>query len=219
MNADVHNVKRVGLNTGKKPRHRPVDLAKREAILDAARDEFFTAGFAAASIEAIAVAANVSKVTIYNRFGGKEGLFSAVVERECSTMGVGLIDLVSNEGDLRQRLIAFGQKAVHFLTLPHIIRFEKHIGTESEARPEIGELFLNAGPRRMQAKLTGLLERAVESGSIKSCDCRLAAGHLYGMIIGFDVFMSRFASEPPCGRKLEAQVIEAVDRFLDAYRP
>lgn len=194
-----------------------MDLAKREAILDAARDEFFTVGFAAASIEAIADAAKVSKVTIYNRFGGKEGLFSSVIERECSSMGVGLIDLVSDEGNLRERLIAFGQKAVEFLTMPHIIRFEKHIGAESEARPEIGELFLNAGPRRMQAKLTGLLERAVESGAIKRCDCTMAAGHLYGMMLGFDIFMARYATARPDTKRLQANVVHAVDRFLAAY--
>jgi TetR/AcrR family transcriptional regulator, mexJK operon transcriptional repressor len=194
-----------------------VDLAKREAILDAARGEFFTAGFAAASIEAIAGAANVSKVTVYNRFGGKDGLFSAVIERECTSMGVGMIELVSETGDLRQQLVAFGEKALEFLTMPHIMRFEKHIAVESETRPEVGELFLNAGPRRMQQKLTDLLSQAMADGAIKPCDPVLAAGHLYGMIIGFDVFMARFAVEPPDQIKLRANVVEAVNRFMQAY--
>jgi TetR/AcrR family transcriptional regulator, mexJK operon transcriptional repressor len=194
-----------------------VDLAKREAILDAARGEFFTAGFAAASIEAIAGAANVSKVTVYNRFGGKDGLFSAVIERECTSMGVGMIELVSDKGDLRQQLVAFGEKALEFLTKPHIMRFEKHIAVESETRPEVGELFLNAGPRRMQQKLTDLLSQAMADGAIKPCDPVLAAGHLYGMIIGFDVFMARFAVEPPDQIKLRANVVEAVNRFMQAY--
>ena len=217
MNVNVHIVKRVQLNTGKKPRHRPVDLAKREAILDAARDEFFTTGFAAASIEAVAEAAHVSKVTIYNRFGGKEALFSAVIERACSVMGVGLTDLIDDHDDLRQQLVMFGEKAVTFLTLPHIIRFEKHIAVESEARPEVGELFLNAGPRRMRQKLTELLERAVANGALEPCDCALAAGHLYGMIIGFDVFMARFSTDQPDADSLHRNVTVAVDRFLAAY--
>jgi TetR/AcrR family transcriptional regulator, mexJK operon transcriptional repressor len=205
------------VNTGKRPRHRPVDLAKREAILDAARTEFFTAGFAAASIEAIADAAAVSKVTIYNRFGSKDALFSAMVERECQTMGVGLIALNSDASDLRQQLTDFGEKAVGFLTMPHIMRFEKHIAVESEQRPEIGELFLDAGPRRMRHKLTALLENAVSNGAIMPCDCMLAAGHLYGLIIGFDVFMARFSIEKPDQKKLRANVAIAVDRFLAAY--
>jgi TetR/AcrR family transcriptional regulator, mexJK operon transcriptional repressor len=217
LNAYVHNVKRVGLNTGKKPRHRPVDLAKREAILVAARDEFFAAGFAAASIESIAEAAGVSKVTIYNRFGSKETLFSEMVGRECQMMGVGLLAFENNAGDLRQQLIDFGEKAVGFLTMPHIMRFEKHIAVESEQRPEIGELFLNAGPRRMQQKLTELLESAVANGAITQCDCALAAGHLYGMILGFDVFMARFSMDQPDDRDLRANVEIAVDRFLAAY--
>ena len=205
------------MNTGKKPRHRPIDLAKREAILDAARSEFFSAGFAAASLEAIADAAKVSKVTIYNRFGSKEALFSAMIERECATMGVGLIELDSDQGSIRQQLIAFGEIALEFLTMPHIIGFEKLIAVECEARPEVGELFLNAGPRRMREKLTGLLQRAVEAKAIRPCDCALAAGHLYGMIIGFDVFLARFSAEKPDQAHLRRNVSHAVDRFLAAY--
>ncbi len=203
----------------KKPRHRPVDEAKRSAILDAAREAFMTHGFAAATIEAIAAASGVSKVTVYNRFGSKEALFSAVVERECQTMGIGFLAISSTGGDLRQQLIDFGGKVVDFLTHSDLIRFEKRIGAETQHRPEVGELFLNAGPRKMRAKLTSLLENAVANGAIKPCDCQLAAGHLYGMIIGFDVFMARFSITPTDHARLRGNVVVAVDHFLAAYRP
>ena len=69
---------------------RPTDEAKREAILGAAADSFFAHGFAASSIEQIAADAGVSKVTIYNRFGDKRGLFAAAVERECEQISTAL---------------------------------------------------------------------------------------------------------------------------------
>jgi TetR/AcrR family transcriptional regulator, mexJK operon transcriptional repressor len=196
-------------DTAKRPRHRPVDEAKRTAILDAAREEFFGHGFAAASIETIAQHGGVSKVTIYNRFETKEALFAAVVERECQKMGIGLADLTSDAADLRQQLIDFGARAIDFLTLPHVIRFEKRIGAETEHRPEIGELFLDSGPRKMRATLTELLERAVSNQAITPCDCALAAGHLYGMIVGFDVFMARFCQDAPDTQTLQANVPKA----------
>jgi TetR/AcrR family transcriptional regulator, mexJK operon transcriptional repressor len=204
-------------DTAKRPRHRPVDEAKRTAILDAAREEFFGHGFAAASIETIAQHGGVSKVTIYNRFETKEALFAAVVERECQTMGIGLADLTSDAADLRQQLIDFGERVIDFLTLPHVIRFEKRIAAETEHRPEIGELFLDSGPRKMRAKLTELLERAVSNQAIKPCDCAMAAGHVYGMILGFDVFMARFSADAPETKRLRANVPHAVDHFLKAY--
>lgn len=204
-------------DTAKRPRHRPIDEGKRAAILDAAREEFFTHGFAAASIETIAAHSNVSKVTIYNRFGTKEALFAAIVERECQNMGVGLADLASDTGDLRQQLIDFGKRAVDFLTLPHVIRFEKRISAECERDPKIGELFLDSGPRKLRAKLTELMERAMSSGAIKPCNPRIAAGHLYGMIIGFDIVMARFSAQEPDRAQLHNDVELAVDQFLAAY--
>ncbi len=205
------------MDTGKKPRHRPVDLVKREAILDAARDEFFTHGFAAASIETIAAVSGVSKVTIYNRFKTKETLFAAVVERQCTMMSAVFVAPDAPGTDLRQQLIAFGETMVDFLTQPHVMRFERRIGAEAELRPEVGELFLNAGPRRLRRELTALLESAVSKGTIRPCDCEMAAGHLYGLICGFDMFFARFSENGPDPHQLQQQVPDAVDRFLDAY--
>ena len=59
---------------------RPTDLAKREAILRTAGRSFFDAGFAATSIEQVAADAGLSKVTVYNHFGDKRGLFTAAVD-------------------------------------------------------------------------------------------------------------------------------------------
>jgi TetR/AcrR family transcriptional regulator, mexJK operon transcriptional repressor len=204
-------------DTIKRPRHRPIDEGKRSAILDSACEEFFTHGFAAASIETIAANSNVSKVTIYNRFGTKEALFVEVVERECQKMSFGLADFDSTAADLRGQLINFGKRATDFLTSPQIVRFERRIGAETEQRPEIGELFLDAGPRKLHAKLTEVMERAVARHAIKPCDCGLAAGHLYGMIIGFDIFMARFSMAPPDTAQLHKHVVLAVDEFLQAY--
>jgi TetR/AcrR family transcriptional regulator, mexJK operon transcriptional repressor len=206
-------------NTAKRPRHRPIDEAKRTAILDAAREEFFAHGFAAASIEAIAEAASVSKVTVYNRFTSKEALFAAVVERECGQMSAGLEQLGAEDGELRQQLIGFGKRAIGFLSQPHVIRFERRIAAESQHMPQIGELFLNAGPRGMRRKLVHLLEQAVSNRAIRPCDCQIAAGHLYGMIAGFDMVMARFSEEMPEAEPLLANVEQAVDRFLAAYAP
>jgi TetR/AcrR family transcriptional regulator, mexJK operon transcriptional repressor len=203
--------------TPKKPRHRPVDKAKRAAILDAAREEFFAHGFAAASIEAIALASKTSKVTVYNRFGTKEALFTAVVERECFLMNAGLEKMELTQGNIRHALIDFGENMMRFLMQPNVMRFERRIAAESEHMPQIGALFLNAGPRMMQEKLTKMIEQAISANTIKACDSHIAAGHLYGMITGFDVFMSRFSQQPIDRNMLRSNVTEAIDRFLMAY--
>ena len=51
----------------------------RDHILEVAREEFFSKGFGAASINTIVDAADVTKPTVYYHFKNKEGLFNALV--------------------------------------------------------------------------------------------------------------------------------------------
>ncbi|MGI9071061.1 MAG: TetR/AcrR family transcriptional regulator [Bryobacteraceae bacterium] len=69
--------------------------ARREAIIDAALDEFTEKGFAAARMDEIARRAGVAKGTIYLNFSDKEALFEAIVRQEITP----LVDAVSSASD------------------------------------------------------------------------------------------------------------------------
>ena len=55
---------------------------RREQLLDIGRKLFAEKGFEAVSVEEIAAKAGVSKPVVYEHFGGKEGLYAVVVDRE-----------------------------------------------------------------------------------------------------------------------------------------
>ena len=55
---------------------------RREQLLDVSRSLFAEKGFEATSIEEIAHRASVSKPVVYEHFGGKEGIYAVVVDRE-----------------------------------------------------------------------------------------------------------------------------------------
>jgi AcrR family transcriptional regulator len=55
---------------------------RREQLIEVARTLFAERGFDAASVEEIAARAEVSKPVVYEHFGGKEGLYAVVVDRE-----------------------------------------------------------------------------------------------------------------------------------------
>lgn len=55
---------------------------RRAQILDVGRSVFAGVGYEAASIEEIAKRANITKPVVYEHFGGKEGLYAVVVDRE-----------------------------------------------------------------------------------------------------------------------------------------
>jgi len=55
---------------------------RREQLLDVARALFAEKGFEVTSVEEIAHRAGVSKPVVYEHFGGKEGIYAVVVDRE-----------------------------------------------------------------------------------------------------------------------------------------
>ncbi|MER6719373.1 TetR/AcrR family transcriptional regulator [Streptomyces halstedii] len=64
---------------------------RREQLLDIGRTLFADRGFEGTSVEEIAARAGVSKPVVYEHFGGKEGLYAVVVDREMRQ----LLDLVT----------------------------------------------------------------------------------------------------------------------------
>jgi AcrR family transcriptional regulator len=63
-------------------RRRLTAAARRAQLIDVGRAVFAKRGYDAASVEEIAEQAKVSKPIIYEHFGGKEGLYAVVVDRE-----------------------------------------------------------------------------------------------------------------------------------------
>ncbi|SDI98544.1 transcriptional regulator, TetR family [Frankineae bacterium MT45] len=68
------------------PRVRMTGQQRREQLLEVGRSLFAEKGFQATSIEEIAQRASVSKPVVYEHFGGKEGLYAVVVDREMQSL-------------------------------------------------------------------------------------------------------------------------------------
>ncbi len=63
-------------------RVRMTSRERREQLIGVARSVFAAKGYQATAIEEIAERAEVSKPIVYQHFGGKEGLYAVVVDRE-----------------------------------------------------------------------------------------------------------------------------------------
>jgi AcrR family transcriptional regulator len=85
---------------------------RREQLRDVGRALFAEKGFEATSIEEIAARAGVSKPMVYEHFGGKEGLYAVVVDREM----ISLMDRITSAltGDNPRALVE--QAALALLT-------------------------------------------------------------------------------------------------------
>jgi AcrR family transcriptional regulator len=84
------------------PRSRMTAGERREQLLDVARSLFAEKGFESVSVEEIAARADVSKPVVYEHFGGKEGIYAVIVDREVRALLGALTDALSAVGHPRQ---------------------------------------------------------------------------------------------------------------------
>ena len=68
---------------------------RREQLLDVGRRLFAEKGFESVSVEEIAAKAGVSKPVVYEHFGGKEGLYAVVVDREMNHLFASIQDALT----------------------------------------------------------------------------------------------------------------------------
>ena len=72
---------------------------RREQLISVARSLFAREGYQTVSVEEIAAAAGVSKPIVYEHFGGKEGLYAVVVDREMQLLTRLLSDSMRDAND------------------------------------------------------------------------------------------------------------------------
>jgi AcrR family transcriptional regulator len=86
---------------GRRPRLAASD--RRAQLVDVGRRLFAQRGYEAASVEEIAQRAGITKPIVYEHFGGKEGLYAVVVDREVEHIVRCIVEAIS-EGSPRERL-------------------------------------------------------------------------------------------------------------------
>lgn len=85
---------------------------RREQLIEIGRTLFAERGYEAASIEEIAARAQVSKPVVYEHFGGKEGLYAVVVDREMSK----LLEMVTSSLTQNRSRVRIERVALALLT-------------------------------------------------------------------------------------------------------
>ncbi len=194
---------------------RPASRRKIAGILAAARAEFFTNGFSATSIEAIAARAEVSKVTVYTWFKDKENLFAEVVQAECAEMRENFVVENLADKNLGDILQIAAQGMLEFLMREEMVRFERILAAEVNRDPKIGEFFLDHGPRTLLGDLTNLLELAVDKGEIVTADVRGSAEMFAGLVMGrMDLFLRYGAKIRLSAQEREQRARRAVDAWM-----
>jgi AcrR family transcriptional regulator len=141
--------------------------ARREAILNAALEEFASQGFAAARLDDVARRAGVAKGTIYLYFADKENLFQELV-RSMLTPVIGHFETLAAIDipfpALLERLADVASREVIGTQRQDIIRL---IISEGQRFPAIADFYYREVLSRVFAALQRILQRALDRGELR----------------------------------------------------
>ncbi len=191
---------------------------KREAILTAALDVFLDCGYAAASVDAIAARAGVSKATIYAHFAGKEALFGTLIADRCDACFGRIEQPALDETGLRAALTKLARDFFDLVTAPEALAMFRVVVAEAARFPEVGRAFYAAGPAPGLEAITRFFAEIDRRGLLDIPDPRLAAEYLVGMLRS-DTYLSMLLGLSGPKRPVEAMIDGAVDLIMRGYAP
>lgn len=198
---------------------RPKDMTKRQSILDAAKCLFLELGYEGSSMDSIALAAGVSKLTVYNHFNDKETLFIAAVENHCENQ------LPALDFDLKTDMAietALNRIALRFQSIIYSkegLELHRLMCSMTQHNPTLVHKFFAAGPTRVLNHMTRLLEQAHAQHKLSIANSLQAAEHFLSLFCGHRHMRVLFDIEAAPSEQQQQQLAQDnIAFFVRAYR-
>jgi AcrR family transcriptional regulator len=207
------------LMTDTAARFRPKLEARRRAFLDAATTVFLEKGYANATLDDVIARSGGSRQTLYALFGGKQGLFEAIMRDRCDEIFGAL-----NADDMLDRppddvLVEFGARLLGVVCAPEAVGLYRLVVAESASMPDLAEQFWNMGPGRTHDLFAQYIGQQVRRGALRVCDPEQAGQQFWGMLLsGFHMQCVLGLRSTPQADEINAFVRTAVARYLDGSR-
>ena len=192
--------------------HDPPDCRSR--LIQAATEVFIEEGYRA-SIERVAVRANVARQTLYNHFPSKADLFGEVIRQATAAL---LVTLDGKAQGLRERLLRFGIAFRAKALSAEGLGFYRALVAETTRFPELAATYYRTGPAQTAARLRAVLQDAMDSGELCPVDLDFATTTLLSMLVGGERSHYLLSGEPPPELNTE-RVAHIVDCYLRAFAP
>lgn len=212
----------MSVDSVKQPPSGPRAEAKRQAIVRAARRLFLRDGFGV-GMDAIAAEAGVSKVTVYNHFGSKEALFTAVItsalDEPLGHASSAALEGLAQADDLRTALIDAARAWVHAVrTNEDVIALRNLVAAEQHRFPELGRAWRGHGPEGHHPAVAGALRALADQGRLVIPDLEAAIIQLYALLVFPHMVFSTYGTR--IDDDLTGRLVSSgVDMFLAYYGP
>jgi TetR/AcrR family transcriptional regulator, mexJK operon transcriptional repressor len=198
----------------------PRQVARRETILQVARESFLEEGYAATSMSSIAAKLGGSKGTLYNYYGSKEDLFAAVMTAHCAVARARFEVIDVKTSELADRLRRFGEAYLDVILDEEFLAVHRLVTGESGRFPEIGATFYEAAGKRGKSWLAVVFAEEMEKGVIRRDDPDKVARQFLGLCRS-DVHTRRAWNVMPKPQvdEIAKLAAEATEVIMAAYRP
>ncbi len=192
--------------------------ARRQAFVDAARELFFTNGYAGTTMSAVAGKVGGSKTTLWSYFPSKEELFAAVADDLVEHYGAALQVELPVDEPVPEVLRRFGYVLISTLLSTPLLSLYRLVVGEAERFPHLAETFYERGPRRGKARLAAWMGEKMVRGELRMGDPMQAVYHFAGLCQS-GVYYHAVLGLPE-GRdhsRLPRDIDAAVDTFCRAW--
>jgi len=193
--------------------------ARRRAILDAAAELFAETGFEGTSLNDIIARSGGSRATLYEMFGGKEGLFKAMVEEGCRKVVVPLESKAIEGHRPEDVLCNFGLHIAEQMMTVESRALTKILAADGHRLPEVVDFFFRQGLDLVRNRLADYLRQATETGHLAVTDPDTAASLFLSMVEGEGMIRRVFgAPRQLSAEQIRRQVVMAAEIFLHGVK-
>jgi TetR/AcrR family transcriptional repressor of mexJK operon len=198
-------------------RGRPRDPERMKRVLEAAARQFLEHGFARASVDAIAKASGVSKVTIYSYFPTKEALFETAVgsctDEVFASLPPGALDPLDPE----TALVLIGKAFLKLKRSDDVVGSFRLMFAAAGEHAAACEAFYRQGPEKLIRQVADYLRAAASAGSLSIRTPDEAADQFLSLFLGgADIRIMLGLGKPKTSE--DNRLVRAnVDLFLRAY--
>lgn len=162
----------------------------RESLIAVAREMFLADGYAATSLDKVAVRAGFSKGAVYSNFAGKEELCMAVLDSIHEEQISGVVSAFTQETDLNGRIEAFSAWAQEGLGQPRWTALEVEFGAIARQSPYVATELVKRH-REIRVAIAQLVRQVTtEAGLQDVVDADQAATMLLSLGIGLGTLRS-----------------------------
>lgn len=186
---------------------------RNEELLDKSLDMFLEKGFEATTIDALCSAVGMSRKTIYSRYGDKDTLFKAALQRAIDQWIVPVEELRAEESDdLEATLVAIARRWVANIKKPSGMRLVRIANTEVFRDPEVARYLWERTAQPTIGFLTELLLRRLNVAAPEQRNAEDAAAAFLILVVEGSIQHAVWGQMPP--EDFDRQILFRTRLFL-----